>query len=196
MDASGQFALAYALTTTAGLRGFLTLFAASVAAHYHWIHPSSGFAWLGSDGATTVLGVFALLELLADKVPVVDHLLHAVSFAVRPLAGAILVGSTIHTSNPGTLYTFMALGAANSLIVHSSSAAARAASTIGTFGAANAPISIGEDVVAIGGIILAFLRPYIAAILAALFVLSLLVAAFCFAYMRKRRLARSASQSS
>jgi uncharacterized membrane protein len=186
MDASGQFALAYALTTTAGLRGFLTLFAASVAAHYHWIHPSSGFAWLGADAATTVLGVFALLELLADKVPVVDHALHAVSFAVRPLAGAILVGSTVHTDNSGVLYALMALGAANSLIVHSSSAAARAASTVGTFGAANAPISLGEDIGALGGIILALFHPYIAAFLAAAFVLTLLAVVAFYLRTRKR----------
>src|SRR3984893_6661392 len=115
MDATGQFALAYALTTTAGLRGFLTLFAASVAAHYHWIHPSGAFAWLASDTATVILGIFALVELIADKIPAVDHALHAVSFAARPLAGAILVGGTIHTENAGMLYTLMTLGALNSL---------------------------------------------------------------------------------
>ena len=194
MDTSGQFALAYALTTTAGLRGFLTLFAASVAAHYHWIHPSGSFAWLGSDTTTVVLGVFALLEIVADKIPAVDHALHAVSFAVRPLAGAILVGGTIHTDNPGTLYSLMALGALNTLVVHSSSAAARAASTVGTFGAANAPISVGEDATAIGGIILAFLHPYIAAALAAVFVLVLLVLAFFWLRALRRR-SRSGTSS-
>jgi uncharacterized membrane protein len=184
MDTTGQYALAYALTTTAGLRGFLTLFAASVAAHYHWIHPTGSFAWLASDTATVVLGVFALLELIADKIPAVDHALHAISFAARPVAGAILVGGTVHTSNPGTLYTLMAVGALNTLVVHSSSAAARAASTLSTLGAANAPISAGEDATAIGGIILAFIHPYIAAILAALFVLALIVAVVVIAAVR------------
>lgn len=186
MDAAGQFALAYSLTTTAGLRGFLTLFAASVAAHYHWIHPSGSFAWLGSDTAAVVLGIFALLEVVADKVPAVDHALHAVSFAARPLAGAILVGGTIHTDNPGTLYTLMGLGALNTLIVHSSSATARAASTVSTLGTANAPISVGEDATAVFGIILAFLHPFIAAILAALFVLALILVAIVVLRMRKR----------
>jgi uncharacterized membrane protein len=185
MDASGQFALAYSLTTTAGLRGFLTLFAASLATHYHWIHPSGNFAWIGSTSSLTVLGIFAVLELLADKVPFVDHALHAVSFAVRPLAGAILVGATVHTDNSATLYTYMALGAVNSLIVHSSSAAARAASTVGTLGTANAPISVGEDLLSAGGIILALLHPYIAALLSALFVMCLLAAAVL--YLRSRR---------
>lgn len=184
MDAAGQYALAYALTTTAGLRGFLTLFAASVAAHYHVIHPAGAFAWLASDTATVVLGIFALVELGADKVPALDHALHAVSFAVRPLAGAILVGSTVQTQNPSTLYTAMAIGALNTLLVHSSSAAARAASTISTLGTANAPISAGEDVTSIIGIILAFLHPYVAAILAALFVMTLIVVAVVIAAVK------------
>src|SRR5215470_24377 len=146
MDAAGQFALAYSLTTTAGLRGFLTLFAASVAAHYHWIHPSAAFAWLGADGTVIVLGIFALLELIADKIPAVDHSLHAVSFAVRPIAAAILVGGTVNTSNSAELYGLMAAGALNSLVVHGSSAATRAVSTATTFGFANPLISVIEDV--------------------------------------------------
>ena len=198
MDAAGQYALAYALTTTAGLRGFLTLFAASVAAHYHVIHPAGAFSWLASDTATVVLGVFALLELGADKVPALDNALHAVSFAVRPLAGAILVGSTVQTQNPGTLYTAMAIGALNTLIVHSSSAAARAASTVSTFGAANTPISAGEDATSIVGILLAFLHPYVAAILAALFVMTLIVIVVVIAAVRSgaRRGAASRRQTS
>lgn len=176
MDASAQFALAYALTTTAGLRGFLTLFAASVAAHYGVIHPSGGFAWLDSQSATVVLGIFSLLEFFADKFPVVDHMLHAVSFAVRPLAGAILVGGTVHTGNEAELYGLMALGAANSLLVHSTSASARAASTVSTLGIANPLLSFAEDVIAVLGIVIAFLHPFIAAVLALLFAVALIVA--------------------
>ena len=91
------------------------------------------------------------------------------------------------------LYTLMTLGALNSLIVHSSSAAARTASTATTLALANAPISAGEDATAIFGIVLAFLHPYIAAILAALFVLTLIVLVVIFAAVRSG--ARSAPRS-
>lgn len=191
LDSSGQFALAYALTTTAGLRGFLTLFAASVAAHYGWIHPAGSFAWLGSTSTTVILGIFSLLEFGADKIPVVDHALHAVSFAVRPLAAAILVGGTVHTSNAGELYGLMGLGALNALVVHSSSASARAASTMTTLGAANPAMSLGEDVLSIAGIVLAFLHPFLAAILALFFVIALVLVAR-WLFVRARRRSRSA----
>lgn len=175
MDATTQYALAYALTTTAGLRGFLTLFAASVAAHYNIIHPSPAFAWLGATGTVVVLGVFALIELVADKVPTVDHALHAVSFAVRPVAAAILVGGTVNTSSPAELAGLMAAGALNALVVHTSSATARAASTATTFGLANPVLSVIEDVVTIGGLILSFAFPILAAILALILVITLIV---------------------
>jgi uncharacterized membrane protein len=177
VDSSAQFALAYALTTSAGLRGFLTLFAAGVATHFGWIHPTPAFAWLGSDAAVLVLGVFALFELVADKIPAVDHALHAVYFAVRPLAGAILVGSTLHTGNQAELYTLMAAGALNSLVVHGTSASVRAASTVSTMALANTPLSFIEDALAIGGIVLAFVAPILAAILALMLVAILIVLA-------------------
>lgn len=175
MDATTQFALAYALTTSAGLRGFLTLLAASVAAHLGWIHPSASFAWLGSSGAMIVLAVFSALELLGDKIPVVDHALHAVYFAVRPTAAAILVGGTLHTDSPSTLYAAMALGAANALVVHGSSATARAATTAATFGTGNLLVSIIEDAIAVGGVILAFFAPVLAAVLALILVAGLVL---------------------
>jgi len=175
MDAATQYALAYALTTTAGLRGFLTLFAASLAAHYHVIHPSPAFAWLGAEGTVIVLGIFALLELSADKVPALDHALHAISFAARPVAAAILVGGTVNTSSPGELAGLMAAGALNALVVHTSSAAARAASSVTTMGIANPVLSVIEDVIAIGGLILSFAAPILAAILALIFVIALIV---------------------
>lgn len=175
MDAATQYALAYALTTTAGLRGFLTLFAASVAAHYHVIHPSPGFMWLGADGTVLVLGAFALLEIAADKFPVVDHALHTISFALRPVAAAILVGGTVNTSTPGGLVGLMVAGALNALVVHSSSATARAASSATTFGLANPALSIIEDVIAIGGLIVTFAYPILAAILSLAVVITLIV---------------------
>ncbi|HXM18181.1 MAG TPA: DUF4126 domain-containing protein [Candidatus Tumulicola sp.] len=190
MDGASQLALAYALTTTAGLRGFLTLLAAAIATHAGWIHPAPAFAWLGSAGAIGVLAVFSLLELLGDKIPAVDHALHSIYFAVRPLAGAILVGDTVHTGSQTELYLLMAAGALNALVVHGSSAAVRATSTVTTMSLANAPLSFVEDALAIGGIVLAFLAPVLAAVLAALLVAFLIVLARA-TYMRFR--ARSSS---
>ncbi|MBC5823883.1 MAG: DUF4126 domain-containing protein [Candidatus Eremiobacteraeota bacterium] len=174
MDSSTQYALAYALSTTAGLRGFLTLLAASVAAHAGWIHPGAGFAWLGSTHVTELLAVFATGEFVGDKIPVVDHVLHAVYLAARPLIGAILVGGTVHSGNPMERDVAMGVGALNALVVHSASSATRAGSSAVSLGAGTPLISLIEDAATVAGIIVAFIQPFVAAVLAAVLLLTLL----------------------
>jgi hypothetical protein len=91
------------------------------------------------------------------------------------VAAAILVGGTVNTSSPGELAGLMAAGALNALVVHTSSATARAASSVTTMGVANPVLSVVEDVIAIGGLILSFAAPILAAILALIFVIALIV---------------------
>jgi uncharacterized membrane protein len=174
MDATTEYALAFALTTTAGLRGFLALLIASLAAHAGWIHLNPSYAWLGTNGASIVLAIFAVLEMLADKIPVVDNALHLVYFVVRPAAAAILVGGTVHAPNETELVGLMIIGAINAFVVHGASAAARAASTTSTLGVANPTMSVGEDIIAIGGGALAIAMPVLAASLALAFLVVLL----------------------
>ncbi|HYK53478.1 MAG TPA: DUF4126 domain-containing protein [Candidatus Eremiobacteraceae bacterium] len=176
-DATAQYALAYALTTTAGLRGFLTLLVASIAVHLGWIHPSATFAWLGSDVATIILAVFAFLEILADKFPGVDHAMQAVYFVARPVAAAILVGATVHPSNTAELYAMMAAGGINALIVHGSASTTRVASTVSTAGLGNTALSFIEDALTGGGLFLAFFQPILAAVIALAFVIVLVFVA-------------------
>jgi hypothetical protein len=168
MDSASQYALAYALTTSAGIRGLLTLAVASLAAHFGWIHPPAGFAWIGSDSATVVLLAGAFVEFLGDKVPVLDHALHAVQVVAKPGAAAILVGGVMHVNNPAELYGLMALGAVNALGVHAVTSTTRGASTALTAGLGNPILSLIEDVVAVLMLLLAFLAPFLAAGLAIL----------------------------
>ncbi|MGH7757476.1 MAG: DUF4126 domain-containing protein, partial [Vulcanimicrobiaceae bacterium] len=126
-------------------------------------HPSPQFAWLGSDGATIVLSALALLELASEKIPTVDHFMHAIHFAIKPLAAALLIGSTIPGGNQTATSLAMGLAALNAIGVHTASAGLRAASTSTTLGAANPFISIVEDFLAVIGIVLTFLAPFLAA---------------------------------
>ena len=166
MDSLTQYALAYALTTSAGLRGLLTLAAVSVAIHFGLFTPPESFAWLGSSEVTLALVGVALVDLIGDKIPVIDHALHAVQAIVKPAAAAILVGGVTHTHSSGELYMLMALGALNAAGVHAASAAARGASSLFTGGFGNPVLSVVEDGISIFMIVLAFLAPVIAAIIA------------------------------
>lgn len=174
MDAASQYALAYALTTTAGVRALLPLAAFAVAVHLGFLHPPPAFDWLG--GATVMwplIGV-AVLELAADKIPIVDHAMHIVGVAVKPAAAAILVGGSVHAQSPQVLIGLMALGALNALGIHAAVASARGASTLTTAGVANPLISTVEDGGSILGTLIAFFAPFIAAFLAVCFAWTLL----------------------
>ncbi len=160
-----EYATLYALTTAIGLRPFLVLALASLAMHFGYLHPSGAFVKLGGDGVTWLLAGLAVLEFAGDKIPLVDHALQAVHFAVKPAAAAILVDGAIPAGTPdGATYALAALGAANALGVHTGVTAVRGASTVATLGVANPIVSVVEDVLAVGATLLAFLAPFLGAI--------------------------------
>jgi hypothetical protein len=173
------FATAYALSTSIGLRPFLTLAIASLAMHFGYLHPSHSFAFMSSDGATVLLAVLAVLEFAGDKIPVVDHTLHVLHIATKPIAAALLVGSTVPDIGPGdaVTYALMGAGAANALGIHAGVAALRGASTVTTAGLGNPIVSLTEDAAAIVATALAFFAPFVGALVAiALTVLIVIVA--------------------
>lgn len=173
MDAAAQYAFAYALTTTAGVRALLALAAVSIAAHIGWMHPPTGFEWLASTTAMWVLIAVAAVEMLADKVPFLDHAVHFVQVAGKPAAGAILVGGSVHAQSHEMLVGLMVVGALNALGIHVAVASLRGASTVTTGGIANPAVSLFEDVGAAVALVIAFLAPFVAAALAIAFTIAL-----------------------
>jgi len=184
------FATAYALSTSVGIRPFLTLALASLAMHLGYLHPSHEFAFLGSDGATVLLASVAMLEFVAEKVPAVDHVLHIFHIAAKPVAAVILVGSAApDLGGADSAYTYGLMGAAalNALGVHAGVATLRGASTVTTAGVANPFISLIEDAATVIATVLALLAPLAGAILAFLVTLVLIFAARAiFRHVRSR----------
>jgi uncharacterized membrane protein len=184
MDAASQYAFAYAMTGTAGVRALLALAAASAATHMGIIHPSAQFAWLGSMHAMLTLAVLALVEIAADKIPLLDHAMHVVGTIVRPAAGAVLAGGFLREQPIGILIPLMALGALNAFGVHAAVASIRGMSTVMTGGLANPAISVSEDAGSLIAIALAIFMP----LLAACFVLILMLLLYRLARFAYRRI--------
>lgn len=176
MDAAAQYALAYALTTSAGLRALIPLAALSIAVNVGYVHPPQPYGWLGSMPVTIVLLAVAIAELFADKIPLLDHALHFVQIATKPAAAAILVAGVAHPQNHDVLIGLMILGALNALGVHAITSSIRVGSTATTGGLANPLLSTIEDVAAVGTTLLSFVAPFAAAVLA--LVLAVLVVRF------------------
>jgi len=177
MDAISQYALAYALSSTAGVRALLPLAALSLAAHAGWVHPSGSFAWLAGTSVMWILIAIAALEMLGDKVPLIDHAMHVVHIAAKPAAAVILVGGTVHAQDHSQLVLLMIVGALNALGIHGAVAATRGASTAGTAGLANPVVSTMEDAGSIVTLVMAFFAPVIAALIALVLTVALLIIA-------------------
>ena len=185
MDAATQYALAYSLTTAAGVRAVLALAVVSVATHFGLLHPPAMFAWLASPVAMWVLIAVGAVELFADKIPLLDNALHLMQTVVKPAAAAIIVGGTVHAQSNEMLIFLMVVGALNALGVHAGIATVRGASTLATGGLANPVVSTVEDAGALGTSLLAFVMPFVMAVVAVLFTLAMIVLARR-AYLRVR----------
>jgi hypothetical protein len=177
MDATTQYALAYSLTTAAGFRAVLSLALVAVATHFGVLHPPEAFVWLASPIAMWVLIAVAIVEVLGDKIPIVDHVFHLAQVVVKPAAAAIIVGGTVHPQSNGVLIFLMVVGALNALGVHAGVATVRGASTLTTAGIANPAISTVEDVGTVGSVVLSFVAPVVMAIVAVCVTIALVLIA-------------------
>jgi hypothetical protein len=154
-------ALGVALAACAGLRAFLPLLLAGILARAGWLELGPSFQFLASNRALVLFGVASLLEILGDKIPVVDHALDALGTPLRPAAGALLAASVLgQVGDPLTALALgTAVGAPAALVPHAAKSALRAASTTFTGGIANPILSLVEDAVSLVLFVLAVLVP-------------------------------------
>jgi len=160
-----------ALAASTGLRAFLPLLGAGLAGRFgHWpLAPS--MQWLASDPALIAFGVAAAVELLADKIPYVDHALDVLHTVLGPVAAVLVSFSAWSQLSPQhALLLSLVAGVPIAAGVHALSAGVRLVSTGTTGGLANPVVSVAEDLVTGAAVILAFVAP-----LAALLVIGLLV---------------------
>ena len=176
-----SLAMGIGLAACAGIRAWLPLLMAGGLARWGIIELGPSFQFISSDRALILFGIATVVEILADKVPAVDHALDSLSTVLRPAAGSLLAASVLwQVSDPLTALALgVAVGAPTSLVPHAAKSLLRAASTTFTGGLANPLISILEDLMAVALFVLTVLIPVVVA--AALVLVGLLVA---------RRLAR------
>jgi len=154
-------ALAIALAASAGLRAWLPLLLAGGLTRAGVLDLGPSFVFLSSNKALLIFGAATAVELLGDKIPVVDHALDVIGTPLRPAAGALLAASVLGTvSDPLTaLVLGTAVGAPSALVPHALKTGLRTASTALTGGLANPVISFIEDGVSVALVVLAVLVP-------------------------------------
>lgn len=154
--------LGLGLAASAGLKTFVPLLVLAVAARFHLfgLELMGPFVWLGSLAAVVALAVATVVEVAADKIPFVDHLLSLFGTVSRPAAGALAAAAAFSHLDPTTAaIAGLIIGAPTALAVHSAQATTRLASTATTGGLANPAVSLAEDGAAFGGALLALAAP-------------------------------------
>jgi hypothetical protein len=163
--AIGSVLAAFGLSGAAGLNPWLPLFVSALLHRLDVVELGAPFDDLSSTGWLLALGTLMGLDFVGDKVPVVDHALHAVGTLVAPASGAVLfIGQTGLETDIPTLVA-IALGAVTAGSIHLARATARPASTVTTGGLGNPVLSFAEDA---GSVVLtasAFLVPLLAVLL-------------------------------
>lgn len=167
MDATTYFSiglLGLGLAASSGLNTFLPLLVLALAARLELfgVQLNGSFAWLYSDAALATLGVASLAEIIADKVPAMDHALDVLGTVARPAAGALVAASVFKDSDPSfAVILGLIIGAPTAFSFHAAKAGTRVTSSAGTFGMLNPVLSFFEDMAAIIMIFTALLAPFL-----------------------------------
>jgi hypothetical protein len=189
MDATVSIALGIGLAAAVGFRVFLPLLITALAAYTGHLQLDAHFAWLGSLTAVPMLGVAAVVEVLAYYIQAVDHLLDNITAPLALVAGTVVSAAVITDMPPLIKWsTAIIAGGGVAAVTQGVTTLVRAKSTAFTAGLGNPVVSTVEMLAAIIIALLALLAP-----LAAL----ALVVAICWVtvrtvrrFLRSERLAR------
>ena len=185
------------LAASAGLNAYIPLLVLGLLSRFTAaVHLPHGWQWLGNGWVMSILAVLLAIEMVADKVPIVDHVNDVVQTVVRPTAGGIVFGAgsssqTATVTDPGTFFGShqwipVAAGVLIALGVHGVKAASRPVVNATTAGFGAPVASTAEDLSSIVMSLLAVLVPILV-----LIGLVLLVATAVWTF-RRRRVRRAA----
>jgi hypothetical protein len=155
---------AFGLSASAGLNAYIPLLVVGVIAHYfpNTLTLSQPWDLIANPWILILLGVLVIIEMIADKVPAVNHINDLIQTVVRPAAGAIAFAASAKVVTDINPVLALACGLLMAGSVHVVKAAAvRPAVTATTAGAGNVPVSIAEDIVSFVASVFAILLPIV-----------------------------------
>ena len=156
----------FGLSTSAGLNAYLPLLIVALVARFtDWIELNESFNVMRSWWVIGVLVVLLTVEILADKIPVVDSVNDVVQTFVRPVAGAVLFAANANVIADIHPVLAMICGLFLAGSVHVVKTTARPVVTASTGGTVNPVLSTAEDIISALTAFLAILLPTLLAIL-------------------------------
>jgi large-conductance mechanosensitive channel len=186
------------LAGSAGLNAYIPLLMLGLLGRFtDLVSLPNGWSWLENPAVLGILAVLLAIEVVADKIPLVDHLNDMVQTVVRPTAGGLAFGAasssqTVTVSDPAHFFSSnqwvpIAAGMGISFVVHAIKAMARPIINASTVGLGAPVASSVEDVISVVVSFAAILFPF-------LIVLFVIFMIWMFIILRRRRQRRRAEK--
>jgi len=186
IDAITGLATSLGLSSSAGLNAYLPLVIVALVARFtDWITLNEPWSALTNGWIIALLAVLLAVEVVADKIPAVDHVNDVIQTFIRPAAGAILFAASSNVVADIHPVLALACGVIVAGGVHVVKATVRPAVTATTAGVGNPVVSTIEDITSALVALLSILVP----IVIALFLLFLFLVMATW-YLRRRARSR------
>jgi len=173
---------AFGLSASAGLNAYIPLLMVGLLGHYtNLMKLNAPWDTLSNPWIILMLCVLVIIEMLADKIPAVNHINDAIQTFIRPAAGAVAFTASANVVTNVSPVLALACGLLVAGTVHVAKAGVlRPAVTATTGGLGNVPVSIAEDIVSTVLSIVAIILPILVG------TLMIVVAAFIVYWLYRR----------
>ena len=165
--------LAFGAAWSSGINVYATVATLGLLQHYGVAHLPSGLEVLDNWIIIGVALFMYAVEFVADKIPLVDTLWDALHTFIRVPAGAIVAGAATSDLNPTVQIVALLVGGGLALSTHGTKATVRAAVNTSPEPFSNWALSILEDIITIGAIVLSVLHPVVILVVILIFLLLL-----------------------
>ncbi|MCG2622820.1 DUF4126 domain-containing protein [Arthrobacter sp. I2-34] len=165
-----EFLTGVGLSSAAGLNAYIPMLILGLLDRYTGlVQLPPAWAWLSNGWVLAILGALLAVEIVADKVPVLDSINDWLQTVVRPAAGGIVFSSgvsseTVRVADPDSFFGSnqwipVAIGIGIALAVHLVKMTMRPVLNATTAGTAAPVVSTAEDAVSAGLSFVAVLLP-------------------------------------
>lgn len=151
--------LAFGAAWTSGINLYATVAVLGLLQHYKLAQLPGGLHVLDNWIIIGVALFLYIIEFVADKIPYVDTVWDAVHTFIRVPAGAVIAATATSDINPTVQVVALLLGGGLALSTHGTKATMRAAANTSPEPVTNWTLSIVEDILALGAVVLSVLYP-------------------------------------
>jgi hypothetical protein len=173
-----EFLTGLGLSSAAGLNAYIPMLVLGLLDRYTGlVQLPPAWAWLSNGWVLAIIGLLLVVEIVADKIPVLDSINDWLQTVIRPAAGGIVFSSgvssqTVTVTDPDSFFGSsqwipVAIGIGIALAVHLVKMTARPVLNATTAGTAAPVVSTAEDMASTGLAFAAVLLPVLVLVLLA-----------------------------